>query len=106
MSSSSVWSVSRFRHTLGQMQLGLMHSSQIHCSLPFILYMLPEGPPRSLIVPRKSGICLIDSTSRRIEALEREATNLPWCAEIVQKLQPPKHPRCMLIECLINMHRG
>src|SRR5689334_10293100 len=106
MSSSAVWSVSRLRQTSGQMQLGRTHSSQIHCCLPFILYMLADGPPRSLIVPRKSGICLIDSTSRRMDALEREATNLPWCAEIVQKLHPPKHPRCMLIECLIISYAG
>src|SRR5215207_6371469 len=88
------------------MQLGRMHSSQIHCSLPFILYMLAEGPPRSLMVPRKSGICFTDSTSRRMLALLRLATNLPWWAEIVQKLQPPKHPRCMLIECLIISYAG
>ena len=31
----------------------------------------------------------------------RLATNFPWCAEIVQKLHPPKQPRCRLIECLI-----
>ena len=101
-----MWSVSRFRHTSGQMQLGRTHSSQIHCSRPFILYILPEGPPRSEIVPRKSGICLMDSTSRRMLALLRLATNLPWCAEIVQKLHPPKHPRCILIECLIISYAG
>src|SRR6185503_461068 len=53
------------------MQLGRMHSSHIHCSLPFILYMFADGPPRSLIVPRKSGICFTDSTSRRMLSLVR-----------------------------------
>ena len=88
------------------MQLGRTHSSQIHCCLPFILYMFAEGPPRSVIVPRKSGMSFTCSTSRRIDAFDRLATNLPWCAEIVQKLQPPKHPRCMLIECLIISYAG
>ena len=32
--------------------------------------------------------------------------NLPWCADIVQKLQPPKHPRCIFTENLIISYAG
>ena len=38
------------------------------------------------------------TTSFNIDSLLRDATNLPWCAEMVQKAQPPKQPRCRLTE--------
>ena len=69
-------------------------------------YMLAEGPPTSVRVPRKSGIRVMRSTSRRMEASLRERMNLPWWAEIVQKAQPPKQPRWILTECLIISQAG
>ena len=80
------------------MHEGRVHFSHRERSLPAIPYMLAEGPPRSVIVPRKSGMAATRSTSRSTEASERGVTNLPWCAEMVQKAQPPKHPRCIVIE--------
>ncbi len=90
----------------GQMQLGFSHSSHRRGSRPCIRNMLADGPPRSVMVPRKSGIATTARTSRRMLSWLRLTTNFPWCAEIVQKLHPPKQPRCRLIECLIISYAG
>ena len=74
--------------------------------MPCIMYMFALGPPRSLRFPRKSGIFVIFSTSRRMLSLERLMMNLPWCADMVQKAHPPKHPLCMFTENFIMSYAG
>ena len=50
------------------------------------------NPPKSERYPLKSGISVTRFTSFKILSFDRHATNLPWCAEIVQNEHPPKHP--------------
>ena len=63
--------------------------------------MFAVGAPTSEMFPAKSGRLFSARTSLRMEASLREEMNLPWCAAIVQKLHPPKHPRCVHTENLI-----
>ena len=53
------------------------------------------------VVPRTGLPYITVGRKNEIEALLRDATNLPWCAEMVQKAQPPKQPRCRFTECRI-----
>ena len=80
---------------------GATHLSQMDKSFPFSLYILADGPPKSDMYPLKSCISVTLSTSAKMDFSERLAINFPWCAEIVQKLHPPKQPLCILIENLI-----
>ena len=56
--------------------------------------------------PAKSGSLFSARTSLRMDASLREEMNFPWCAAIVQKLHPPKHPRCVHTENLIMSYAG
>ncbi len=69
-------------------------------------YILAVGAPTSEILPAKSGSLLSSLTSFRIDCSLRDDMNLPWCAAMVQKLQPPKHPRCVFTENLIISYAG
>ena len=46
-SISGRWLLSRFRHTDGWMHEGRLHLAQSAWFLPFMRYMLADGPPRS-----------------------------------------------------------
>ena len=56
--------------------------------------------------PANPGKLFSARTSLRIDASLRDEMNFPWCAAIVQKLQPPKHPRCVHTENLIMSYAG
>ena len=71
----------------------LLQGSHTEISFPRMRYMFAEGPPKSLMYPLKSGCLVIISASFKTDSAERLETNFPWCAEMVQKLHPPKHPR-------------
>ena len=61
-------------------------------------YMLAVGPPRSLIVPVKSGSPAIRRISARIDSPPRLWMIRPSWAVIEQNAQPPKQPRMIWIE--------
>src|SRR5450759_3039998 len=92
-SVSSLWPVFRFLQTEGQIQEGREHTLHNFISLPFIRYILADGPPRSDRYPLKSGNWIIFSISLKIDLSDLLTICLPWWAAIAQKLHPPKHPR-------------
>ncbi len=71
-----------------------------------IWYMFAVGPPRSLIVPLKSGAPATVSTSARIDRLLRLWMTRPSCIVMLQKVQPPKQPRMISIESRIISNAG
>jgi hypothetical protein len=69
--------------------------------------MFAVGPPRSEMMPVKPGVrSRMRSISARIDASERLWITRPSCSVIEQKLQPPKHPRRIVTECLIISYAG
>ncbi len=83
------------------MQEGFLHFLQFPCLFPFMPYILAEGPHQIAYVTFKIRHFGHFSTSFRMDVLDRETINFPWWAEMVQKAQPPKQPRCMFTENLI-----
>jgi hypothetical protein len=74
--------------------------------LHFIWYMLAVGPPMSLMTPRKSSMRRRARTSRSTLSAERDWMMRPSCSVIEQKVQPPKQPRIVTIECLTVSNAG
>jgi hypothetical protein len=68
--------------------------------------MFAVGPPTSLITPRKSSMRRSARTSRSTLSAERDWMIRPSCSVIEQKLQPPKQPRIVTIECLTVSNAG
>ena len=80
----------------GHTQLGLRQAASISGLLQPSRYMLAVGPPRSLTTPVKPWtLSRISSTSRTMESSERLWMMRPSCSVMLQKVQPPKHPRMM-----------
>ena len=61
--------------------------------------MLAVGPPRSVIVPRKSPCRRSARISRSTLSAERFWMTRPSCSVIEQNVQPPKQPRMSTSEC-------
>jgi hypothetical protein len=68
--------------------------------------MLAVGPPRSVTTPRKSSIRRRARTSRSTLSAERDEMTRPSCSVIEQKVQPPKQPRIVTMECLTVSNAG
>ena len=74
-------------------QLSRRHLSRISGREQFMPYMLAVGPPRSLIVPEKSGDSAMRPISARIDSGLRLWMMRPSWTVIEQNAQPPKQPR-------------
>ena len=91
--------------------MGWMHDRRLHTAstsgrVQRIRYMLAVGPPRSLMVPLKSGAAAMAFTSARIERGLRLWITRPSCIVIEQNVQPPKQPRMICTESLIIVCAG
>ncbi len=103
---SGPWSVPRFSQTSGKTQDMRRQAVSIASSLHFIWYMLAVGPPRSVMVPWKSSMRRSARTSRRMLSAERDWMMRPSCSVMEQKVQPPKQPRMVTMECLTVSYAG
>ena len=82
------------------------HALSVRSSLQGILYMFAVGPPTSVMVPPKPSMRERARTSRRTLASLRLWMMRPSCSVMLQKVQPPKQPRIVTIECLIVSNAG
>jgi hypothetical protein len=85
----------------GKTQEGRRQAASISGLLQARRYMLAVGPPRSEITPVKPGVwSRTASISRSTEPSERFWMMRPSCSVMEQKVQPPKQPRMVTMECL------
>src|SRR6185295_3054760 len=91
----------------GYTQLGLRQAFSMSRLLHAMRYMFAVGPARSLMTPVKPGtVSRTCSISLRMLFSERLWIMRPSCSVMLQKVQPPKHPRWMAMENLIILYAG
>ena len=103
---SGPWSVFSNGQITGCRQLSRRHFSRTSGREQFIWYMLAVGPPRSLMVPEKSGCSAMRRISSRIDCWLRLWMMRPSWTVIEQNAQPPKQPRMIWTESFTTSKAG